>query len=53
VTGERDEEYYVWDPDASETAEEHNMTGAITLRKLFEEYPNDEIEFWEYEVVVT
>lgn len=52
VAGESSEGYYLWDPDGSETTVEQNLTAALTLRKLFEGYPNERIQFWEYKAVV-
>lgn len=48
VAGESNEGYFVWDPDGSETTVEQNLAGFLTLRKLFDAYPNQKIEFWEY-----
>jgi len=52
VAGKSRKGYYLWDPDGSETTVEQNLTGALTLLKLFEDNSNQKIEFWEYKAVV-
>jgi hypothetical protein len=52
VAGETNKGYFVWDPDGSERTVEDNLAGVLTLRGVFDEYPNEEIEFWEYSAIV-
>ena len=53
VAGTLDEEYFLWDPDGSEHSVEKNLAGKLKLRGLFHEYPNEDIEFWEYQYIAT
>jgi hypothetical protein len=50
VAGTIGGEFYVWDPDESERPVEENLSGRVTLRQLFDDYPGQPIEFWEYQL---
>lgn len=52
VAGTVDGDFFVWDPDDSETSVERNLAGEFTLRELFHECEGEPIEFWEYQVDV-
>lgn len=48
VAGSIDGEFYLWDPDESETKVEKSLGGKIRLIDLFKKNKNVQIEFWEY-----
>lgn len=52
VAGKIGGDFFVWDPDDSETKVEAILAGKFTLRKLFHVYKGKPIEFWEYQVKV-
>lgn len=48
IAGEKEGDYFVWDPNGSKTTVEENIAGTITLRHLFNTYSEEGLEFWEY-----
>lgn len=55
VAGVSGDDYYIWDPDTTKnsgTTEEDNVFAKYSLRSFFGKNPNEEVEFWEYKVVI-
>ena len=56
VAGVLGDDFYIWNPDTTSedggTSEEDNVFAKYSLRSFFEKHPNEEVEFWEYKVVV-
>lgn len=56
VAGVLGDDFYIWDPDTTSedggTSEEDNVFAKYSLRSFFKKHPNEEVEFWEYKVVV-
>ena len=50
VAGTRNGEFFIWDPDDSERQLADILCGNITLRCVFDDYPEQVIEFWKYRV---
>lgn len=50
VAGRRKRDYYLWDPDAKDTAIEETMRGRYNLKTMFKQNKPQPIEFWLYQV---
>ena len=48
VAGVIGDDFFVWDPDDTQTSVEQNLSGALTLRELYSRCHGKEIELWRY-----
>ena len=53
VAGKKGGDYIIWDPDDSEKNVEDTLKGRFTLNDLYDDYPDEPIEFWIYKLNVT
>jgi hypothetical protein len=53
VSGMRNPDYVLWDPDDTVVDVETNLAGRFTLRQLFRQYEGEAVEFWHYECEVS
>lgn len=53
VAGKIDNEFYIWDPDDLKRPVEEYLEGKVRLNHIFENDPDEPIEFWKYRVDFT